>query len=108
LIGAESEVSLSEPETLLGSAKALAEPARIAMGNAEAIANRHSQGVVLSSVCSLNGFEEQIEPFIDSSSARPKLAEGMQDLAENVRIAAPSREIPPFLEERGSLVLGIT
>ena len=77
-------------------------------GNQEAMPDGHSQADVLRLVGEPNRLEKRVESFIDVPGLRTEDAEAVQDLGENVRITAASREIPSFPEEQGCLVLHIT
>jgi hypothetical protein len=78
------------------------------LGKAEAISNRHSQALILRLVGAPNRLEKQVQALCYGSGEDSELAEAVQDLAEDMRVAAPCRELPCFSEERGSLVLRIT
>src|SRR5262245_25580607 len=103
-IGPKVEIFVTKLKTLLRDRKAFADPPGIELGSTEAVSNRHSQGRVLGTVRSLNGFEKRIERLIDSSGSCPELAVAVQHLAENMRIVAARRELPCFAKERDRLV----
>src|SRR6266542_1680730 len=77
------------------------------MMNGEAVANGHSQADILRFVRALSCLEERIECFIDGPRKQPNGAEAVQNLAEDMRVAAPCGEFPSFSEKRGCLVLQI-
>ena len=71
-IGAEVEISPSEPKTLLRNGKALAEPPGIKIGTGQAVANGHSQADVLRLVGAPNRLEERIQRLFDGPSEQPE------------------------------------
>src|SRR5262249_16416619 len=77
------------------------------MGKAETISSRDSQGLVLRPVGPLNRLEEQIEPFVDSTTQEPNEAEATQEFAEDMWIAAPCGKFSAFLEERDCVIVQI-
>jgi hypothetical protein len=89
LIGTEAEIPFGKPQTLLRDRKTLAKPPSHPIGKAEAISNRRSQGLVVGSVCLLNGLQKQIESFFDDASKQPDHAEAVQHLTADVTIPAP-------------------
>jgi hypothetical protein len=106
-IGAEAEISLGEPLTLVRDGKALAEPPGMKISNGQGVPNGHSQADVLRLVGAPNRLEEQVQALCDGPGDQPDVAEAVQDLAQDMRVAAPCRELPCFSEKRGCLVLRI-
>src|SRR5206468_11423412 len=87
--------------------KALAELPGLKIGTGEAEPNGHSQALIVRLVGAPNRLQERIKRFDSPDCVQPEVAEAVQDLAENVRVAAPGRELPSFSEQRGRLVLQI-
>jgi hypothetical protein len=99
-IGAEAEISPSEPETLLRNSKALAEPPRPKVSIGQAVPNGHLQAEVLRLVGAPNRLEERVQALCDGPGEDPEDAEAVQDLTEDMRVAAPCRELASFSEKR--------
>src|SRR5262245_23067656 len=78
------------------------------MGDGKAEPNGHSQAHVLGFVGASNRLEERIQRFSDRRGVESEEAEAVQDLAENVRVAATSCELLCIPEKRGRLVLYVT
>jgi hypothetical protein len=66
------------------------------ISNAEAVTNRYSQADIIRLVSALNRFEKKIERLVHGTSARLELTEGVEHLAENVRVAAASGKFLSF------------
>jgi hypothetical protein len=107
-IGSKVDIAPGKLKTLFRNAKALAEPPGNVVRKAEAISNRHFQPDVLRLVGETNGFEKKIECFINAGpSLRQYHPEAVKYLAENLRVAAPHRELPSLSKQRGSVLLRI-
>ncbi len=98
---------MSESETLLCNSKALAQPPGMIIGNRQAEPNGHSQADVHCLVSAANRFEERVQGLCGSPGVEPENAEAVENLAEDMRVAAARRELLSFSEKRGCLILQI-
>src|SRR5262249_15124100 len=106
-IGAEADMSLGEPKPFLRRDKALAQPPAVPIGYRRAEPNGHSQANVLRLVGAPNRLEERVQGLGDGPSQQPEETKAVEDLAEDMGVAAPCRELPSLSEEQSCLVLDI-
>ena len=66
------------------------------MGKGQAEPNGYSQADVLRLVRAPNRLEERVQGLCGGPGVEPEETEAVQDLAEDMRVAASCRELPSF------------